>query len=74
MAEKVPLPELTYLDLYKIRLHLQRIRQVENLPRKAQDPEYAMLKRLEKGEITEYDFEFYMHEQIEACLVKQYGG
>jgi RHS repeat-associated protein len=64
-----------YLDLHKIADHLEKIRKSEDLPRNAQDPEYAMLKRLKNGEITYQDFEFYMHEHIEKEIIdNKYGG
>ena len=49
--------------------HLETIARWENLSSHDQDPERAMLKRLEKGKKTSYDFEFWMHERIEADLM-----
>ena len=68
----VTIPDVQYKDLYKIEQHWQRIREgQENVSRRDQAPEYDMLKRLKKGEITKNDFEFYMHEIIEKDIIEQ---
>lgn len=68
--DPVPGLKVEYIDLPLVKKHLETIARWENLSSHDQDPERAMLKRLEKGKKTRYDFEFWMHERIEADLMK----
>lgn len=69
-GQKISIPDTDYVDLYKIKEHLNRIKEAEDLSPCEQAPEHAMLKRLKKGEVTFHDYEFYMHEQIESQIMK----
>ena len=75
-GQRIPVPDdITYIDLYKILQHWVKIRIGQGLSRRDQAPEYDMLKRLNRGEVTVYDYEFYMHEIIEKDIMEQkYGG